>query len=123
MLDDLGIDGDEAADFFVAFGAEFEVELEPLYRNWPRHFGQEGFPVSAGLLMVAVACVIAVPAAVIGLPSWAVIGLSLAASFGWLFGLRAWPLGGGKALEPVTIEDLIHAAQAGRWPESDQPPS
>ena len=123
LLDDLGIDGDEASDFFIAFGAEFEVDLEPLYRNWSSYFGPEGFPISVGLLMVVMACVVAVPAAIIGLPSWAVIGLSLAASFGWLFGLRAWPLSLGKALEPLTIEDLIHAAQASRWPERESRPS
>lgn len=120
LADDLGIDGDEAVDFFEAFKAEFQVDLEPLYLNWSRHFGPEGFPISVGLLMVVVGVAASVPAILIGLPEWAVIGLGVAAMLGWLFGLRAWPLTGPR-LTPITVDQLVEAAEAGRWPE--HPPS
>ncbi len=115
--EDLGIDGDEAVDFFQAFEAEFEVDLEPLYRNWVRHFGPEGFPLSVGLVMVVIASAVGVLAALARLPKWLAIGLGLAAVLGWLFGLRTWPLNRGKTWTPVAIDDLIRAAEAGRWPE------
>lgn len=121
LLDDLGVDGDEAVDFFEAFEAEFQVELEPLHLNWARHFGPEGFPFWLGLLMVVIGGAVAIPLALFtSLPKWAVIGLSMAAGFGWLIGLRAWPLPRPR-LTPITVDQLVQAAETGRWPEP--PPS
>ena len=117
LSEDLGIDGDDAVNFFQAFEAEFEVDLEPLYQNWSSHFGPEGFPLSVGVVMVVIASAVGVLAATARLPEWLAIGLGLAAALGWLFGLRTWPLNRGKTQTPVTINDLIRATQAGRWPE------
>ncbi|MDZ4111513.1 MAG: hypothetical protein U1E18_18205 [Brevundimonas sp.] len=122
MLDDLGIDGDDAVAFFEMFESEFGVDLEPLYRDWSRHFGPEGIPLSLGLLLVVIASLVAVPVALAGLPLWAATGLGLAAGFGCLVGLlRAWPIKPGKELQPVTVADLIVAADTGRWPERVEP--
>ena len=118
LAHDLGIDGDDAWELFEAFGAEFEVNLEPLYRRWDEHFGPEGIPLRIGLTGVAIASGAGVAAAALGWPGWLAIVAAFACVLGWMFGLRAWPLG-GPDLRPVTVGDLIYAASRGRWPEPE----
>src|SRR5450755_1198605 len=55
---DLGMDGDDAAEFFKDFAAEFQVNLDDLYTRWDQHFGPEGGP-SFGLVVILVACITA----------------------------------------------------------------
>jgi|GEM_PF-840528 len=121
LLEDLGLDGDDAVDFFEAYGTTFGVDLDPLHQRWAQHFGPEGFPLSFTLGMVLIAAVAGGLLAFTGLPKWAVIGLGLAAAFGWLIGLRAWPLGRGQVAIPITVGDLNEAARLGRWPDPDRP--
>ena len=40
LLHDLGIDGDDAFELFLAFGERFHVDLSPM--EWPAYFGHEG---------------------------------------------------------------------------------
>ena len=121
LFDDLGLDGDDAVDFFQAYGEAFNVDLTSLHRRWGAHFGPEGFPLSFGLGMILIGAAVGFLVALTGLPKWAAFGLGLLAAFGWLIGLRAWPLPRGEALIPITVSDLIHAARIGRWPETDKP--
>lgn len=56
LVDDLGMDGDEADEFFVAFRARFGADLAPLQAHWGRHFGPEvewrlGLGVPVGLVL------------------------------------------------------------------------
>ena len=118
LAHDLGIDGDDARELFEAFGAEFEVDLEPLYRRWGEHFGPEGIPLRIGLTGVVIAGATGVAGAALGWPSWLAFGVSAICVVGWMFGLRAWPLG-GPDLRPVTVADLVEAASRGRWPEPE----
>jgi acyl carrier protein len=114
LLDDLGIDGDDAVELFEAFSGDFGVCLDDLYPAWSTHFGPEGFPLRIGATMVVIAGSVGAAVAMTGLPGWLSIAIAMAAGFGWQFGLRAWPFG-GPPLEPVTVADMIEAAQAGRW--------
>jgi acyl carrier protein len=43
---DLGMDGDDAVEFFRGFSAKFKVNLDDLYTHWDQHFGPEGGPLS-----------------------------------------------------------------------------
>jgi hypothetical protein len=82
LLSDLGIDGDDADDFFTAFAATFIVDLSCL--SLSAHFGPEGLPFSWPLH--------------------------------WLRYLFARGTPEQKAgLAPITVADLIKAAQLGRW--------
>jgi hypothetical protein len=36
------MDGDDAVEFFEAFGEQFHVDLDRLWKRWPQHFGPEG---------------------------------------------------------------------------------
>lgn len=114
LLDDLGIDGDDAVELFEAFSGDFRVCLDDLHPAWSRHFGPEGFPLRIGATMVVIAGCVGAAGAMTGLPGWLALAIGMGAGFGWLFGLRAWPFG-GPPLEPVTVADMIAAAHAGRW--------
>jgi hypothetical protein len=41
LMEDLGMDGDDAVGFFEKYRAIFEVDLTGI--RWGRHFGREGF--------------------------------------------------------------------------------
>jgi hypothetical protein len=76
LMEDVGLDGDDAVELFRDFAVHFEVDLSEI--NWDRHFGPEGCnPV---------------------------------------FALWYWTLGHRKhPMVPVTISDLVVAAEARRW--------
>jgi hypothetical protein len=38
LAQDLGMDGDDAVDFFDAFQQDFGVDLEDLHMHWDQHF-------------------------------------------------------------------------------------
>lgn len=111
---DLGMDGDDAVEFFKDFAAEFQVNLDDLYARWDQHFGPEGGP-SFGFLVILVACIIT--------------GFWLRDRFGWL---PAWAWGialilavilayqfwFAKKMLPITVGDLVESARSGRWSKS-----
>jgi hypothetical protein len=45
---DLGVDGDDARDFMLRFQREFDVDLS--HFNFDRHFGGEGFRLTAAIM-------------------------------------------------------------------------
>ena len=86
LLADIGLDGDDAEKFLLAFGKRFGVALERL--NFGRHFGGEGF---------AGASVLAIP-----------INLILQ-----LFGRDIHKQSG---LVPICVEQLVQAVRSKQWP-------
>ena len=127
LAQDLEIRGDDASEFFDAFGREFHVNLDALNMHWDQHFHPE-----AGMILNAVFVVI----------GCVTLAGSLLVMFG--FGGRLWsydyfspyqmyrtPTWVGSAIVsficwavtwyrnrdtvPIRIADLIDAAEAGRW--------
>ena len=41
LVQDLGMDGDDAEYFFRSFAKNFNVDIEVLWLNWKRHFSSE----------------------------------------------------------------------------------
>ena len=124
LFDDLGMDGDEAVEFFDAFAAAFPVDLTPLYARWGRYFGPEGWTLSQiGHVSLGV-CYVAIPpivfAAWIGMPRWLVVICGLIPFLIWMFPLRMWPL---KSTEmcPISIRDLMTTAATGQWTTGSEP--
>jgi acyl carrier protein len=111
---DLGMDGDDAVEFFRAFGAEFKVNLDDLYGRWNQHFGPDGGP-SFGFLIIIVLCITAgfLLRDVFGLfPAWAWgIGLTVLV-------ILAHQLWFARKKLPITVGDLIDSARSGRWGKS-----
>jgi hypothetical protein len=127
LAQDLDITGDDASEFFDVFGKAFRVNLDELNMHWDRHFRPE-----AGFLLNAV-CI------VLGFVTLAG-SLLLVFRFGgflWSYdyfspfqmyrratytfsafaSLLCWFLvwNRNRLSVPVTVADLIDAADAGRW--------
>lgn len=118
LVEDLGLDGEDAIEFFEAYDDEFEVDLSVLIeQNWKRHFGSVGgvhwsivagffvcFLISEGLARLLKS-----------VPQWLLyLGIILV----WWGVLQFWPANTKKELVPITVRDLLEAAQAKRWVKS-----
>jgi hypothetical protein len=111
--DDIGMDGDDAVEFFQKFGTKFQVDLGGLYEHWHQHFGPEGGGPSLGCVVVIVVAVVAsslLHDAFKRIPIW-LSTIVLIGVFGWVYNKFV--------AEPqevsVTVRDLVDAATSGRW--------
>jgi len=91
LLDDIGIDGDDAEAFFLAFSKRFGVSLSGLELS--RHFGGEGYS--------GCTAVFAIP-------------------FGLLPKPKRREPHARTELEPIRVEQLVEAAELRRWPASGE---
>jgi acyl carrier protein len=112
---DIGLDGDDALEFFQAFRKEFAVDITDLQLFWDRYFAPEGMTLSTGLLF-------AIPGLVFGvlfthlfphLPDWFCFALAYAFCLASLCYLGKWRH--KKRFPQVSIQDLIDTAKSGRW--------
>jgi hypothetical protein len=130
LAQDLHIKGDDASVFFNAYGKEFRVNLDQLNMHWDRHFQPE-----AGLLLstafIVLGCVTLAasllvlfrfggwfwsydyisPYQMYRTPTW--VGSGIASLLCWIV---AWHR--NRSAVPITIADLMDAAEAGRWVKS-----
>lgn len=116
LLQDLRIDGDDAAGFFVAIGERFGTDLTALWEDWDAHFGPEGLAVAPAAVVAAGVSVIgAAAAALTGLPAllcvvFAAMGVGISA---WLVGRS----GSGPRPHPIRLGEVADAIEGGRWPK------
>lgn len=111
---DLGMDGDDAVDFFRLFSIEFRVDLDDLYTHWDQYFGPEGGP-SFGFLIITVLCITA--------GFWLRDVTSVLPAWVWGIGLIAivvvvHRLCFAKKMVPITVRDLVESSRSGRWSRS-----
>ena len=113
LSEDLGMDGDDAFEFFRAFGEEFKVNLDGLHANWKQHFSPEVGAASFGVIAAICVCVTAGfwLGDVLGiLPSWgwaiALMGIAFAVYQRWF---------ARKGMLSITVGDLVDSARSGRW--------
>ncbi len=126
-LQDLDVKGDDASEFFDAFHKEFGVNLDQLNMHWDQHFHPE-----AGLILntvfIGLGCVTLASSLLVLFsfggrmwsynffspyqmyrgPTW--VGSGIASLFCWVV---AWYR--NRRVIPITVADLIDAAEAGRW--------
>ncbi len=115
-LDDIGLDGDDAVEFFAKFSQSLHVDLDLLYEHWDNHFFPEGFGgMSIGYLVIIGASVVVggvVHGAVNRIPLWLpMIGFIVLSC--WICGkvfVEHQP-----AKTAVTVQDLVAAAGSGKW--------
>jgi hypothetical protein len=107
ILEDLGVDGTDAADLMDNFGKQFGVDLTSF--QFGRHFGPEGIPLSAGAKFLGFVCAAAL--SIVYLP-WTSILWAVAAAAIITVQLRRQ-----RADKPgsVRVAHLITAARLGRW--------
>jgi acyl carrier protein len=86
LLVDLGMDGDDASEFFEAFEKKFEVDLTYLQEHWGEYFGPEGIPLPGQLLFVIPTVVPALALGIIfHLPSWIAVVLGIVTMVATMF--------------------------------------
>jgi acyl carrier protein len=79
LLVDLGMDGDDAVEFFEKFEKKFEVNLTYLQEHWSEYFGPEGIAGSGPLLFGILAMIPGwILRIVFHLSLWIVVVLGLA---------------------------------------------
>jgi hypothetical protein len=115
LSQDLGMDGDDAVEFFEKLGKKFGVDLELLWQHWHRHFGPEFSGASLGAIVLIVACVVVgdlLHRAFHWIPGWAAM-IALIVVAGWAY-FRFFADRNPDVI-PVTVQDLVDAAKAGKW--------
>jgi hypothetical protein len=111
LAEDIGMDGDDAVEFFEKFGEAFHVDLTPLGDRWDQHFSGEGGPSPGWLVVIGAS--IAVAAILHELVKWVPMWASTIA----LVALSCWIYSRffHQAKLPVTVQDLVDAAVSGKW--------
>jgi hypothetical protein len=115
LVEDLGLEGEDALEFFEAYDDEFHVDLTVLInQNWKRHFGAVGgvhWTTVAGFFVCFL--ISEILHWVFGsIAQWILyLGLMLV----WWGMLQFWPAKRQAALVPITVRDLVEAATAQRW--------
>jgi hypothetical protein len=114
LLQDLGMDGDDAVDFFNSLHERFGTDLTQLHEGWSEHFGSEGFSCWNGLVIIPAAALAGVVAGIAGLSQFWGVVMAVVLLAAWLWGMRRW--GPPDRLVPVTVQDVVAAVEAGAWP-------
>lgn len=117
LLQDLGMDGDDAVDFFSALQERFGTDLSALHEGWSDHFGPEGFSCWNGLVIMPSAVVGGVAAALLNMGAAGGIAITVALLALWLWIMRTW--GPPEKMQPISVEQVIAAVEAGAWPRRD----
>jgi hypothetical protein len=112
---DLGMEGDDAAEFFEKFGSEFAVDLTDLYRNWSFYFSPEGVPITTALLVAIPPVAIAILLQRFFPRLHGMVALGIAVLL-WLPVFVRWSRWryNNRTLQ-ITIEDLVQSASTGKW--------
>jgi acyl carrier protein len=122
LADDIGMDGDDAVEFFERFAEKFHVDITALGDHWHRHFGPEGGLVSfpPELLFASAAGAVAGLALhewVLWIPGWLAVIVFVVAF--WPIALKIYAIRNPSTdppKRPITVQDLVDAATTGKWP-------
>jgi hypothetical protein len=118
LLQDLGMDGDDAVDFFISVHDRFGTDLTHLQQNWSEHFGPEGFSLWNGLVIIPAAIIGGLVAGFAGLSTFWGILVTLASLAALLWVMRLWAP--PDRMVPVTVQEVVAAVEAGAWPSRPQ---
>jgi hypothetical protein len=114
LLHDLGMDGDDAVDFFESVHERFGTDLTHLHEHWSEHFGPEGFSCWNGLIIIPAGMIGGAVAVVAGLSTFWGMTISGALLAVWVWAMRRW--GPPDKMVPVTVGEVVAAVEAGAWP-------
>jgi hypothetical protein len=118
LLQDLGMDGDDAVDFFNGLHERFGTDLTHLHEHWTEHFGPEGFSCWNGLIIMPAAVIGGLVAAFAGLSTFWGVAIAVSLLAAWLWVMRRW--GPPDKMVPITVEEVVAAVEAGGWPSRPQ---
>lgn len=114
LLQDTGMDGDDAVEFFTDFEKRYGTDLTPLYAQWDQHFGPEGFRTPTSFLVMLVLLFAPIALIPLGVSPTCEWGVELVGASNRLWPLRHWPLKDNTIA--VTVGDLALAAKTKHWP-------
>lgn len=117
LLQDLGMDGDDAVDFFTSLQKRFGTDLSALQEKWSDHFGPEGFSGWNVLVIMPAAIMGGVAAAILNLGAAGGVAITVALFAVWFWAMKTW--GTPDKMQPITVEQVIAAVEAGAWPRRD----
>jgi hypothetical protein len=117
LAQDLGIDGDDAVEFFKHFGERFGVDLKGLWEDWDQYFVPEGGPgVAFFLTCISLMVVGQGLHKLLGLLPFWIWGSALIVL--WVWPLRCWPQR-PKGSAPIIVQNLVDAAGRKQWHQSE----
>lgn len=114
LLHDLGMDGDDAVDFFDNVHQRFGTDLTHLHEHWSEHFGPEGFSCWNGLVIIPAAVIGGAVAGMTGLSTFWGFVITVALLAAALWAMRRW--GPSDRTVPITVGEVVAAVGAGAWP-------
>lgn len=114
LLQDLGMDDDDAVDFFNSLQERFGTDLLALHERWSDHFGPEGFSCWNGLVIMPAAAIGGGAAGLLDLGMVGGIAITVALLALWLWVMKTW--GPPDRMQPITVAQVIAAVEAGAWP-------
>ena len=117
LLQDLRVDGDDAAEFFAAIAARFGTDLSALRANWDSHFGAEGLSITAAAPVALASAATGAIAALAGVPG---VLCAVPAAMG---GAAVWLAGGATGagrLRPIRLGEVADAVERGCWDGTTQ---
>jgi hypothetical protein len=118
---EVGMDGDDAADFFRQYRTAFGVELGELELHWEQHFSPEGMSLSTGATLFGPPFIVGFVLTEVSHRDAPWVWFLGAYAIWWLL-LWAWiKIRGRDTAIPVTIEDLIEAIAARKWAKAYPP--
>lgn len=124
LLHDLGVDGDDATDFFDAYSKEFGVNIEKLRSDFGYYFGDEGGGPAIWMMVLWITSAIisnTLAERVGWLPWWGWLCSLVLLSFVtvlWISSVLYKRSGGDDTrYTAITIKDLVDSAAAGKWLE------
>lgn len=114
LSQDLGIEGDDAVEFFEHVQERFGTDLTTLVEHWNDHFLPEGIPLWHGLITIPVGVVGALAGTALGLGDFAafIVGVALVVALYWA--MARW--GPPDRMIPITVGDVVAAVESGKWP-------
>jgi Protein of unknown function (DUF1493) len=111
---DLGVEGDDAVEFFERFAKEFSVDLNELGGDWDAYFSAEGAGLGTALFVLVPSILFAtiLGLAFPSLPFWlpGIIGFT-----SWMAAVYFWQKIHPRRHPQISIQDLVNCANAGNW--------
>ncbi len=90
LLHDLGMDGDDAVEFFDSLHERFGTDLTHLHEHWSEHFGPEGVSCWSGFIMLPAAIIGGMVAGIAGLSTFWGVAITVAVLLAWVWAMRRW---------------------------------
>jgi hypothetical protein len=111
---DLGMEGDDAVEFFRDFGEKFAVDLKQLDQDWHCYFGPEGVGFGGILFVLFPTLILAflLGLAVSNLSFMWAVSISFVL---WMGAVYCWQRFRPSRDPEISIQDLVDCAKAGRW--------